>query len=561
MVRDPLRTGALLGLLLTLPLTAVMDLASAATSVRFPPFDMFEWLTRILPGGMVIFGIDALVAVLGGLGLSLRTTAKTAEQGLALAFFVAGGVVAGLMLGGWFRLARGRDPLPRSLVVAGVVGLVIADLVPASAPATGAPGSPATVAWVVALFLLWGGLFGLTWRRLGGLGKVWSEEGRQVRSDPEPPLAPGPGPEPAMFAGIQSPEVMRTSDRREFLVRIGGAAAVITVGGAGLAQLLRPTLSEAATIAQPQVLPSRVGAIVPAPGTRPEITPVKDHYRIDIDLIPPSVDGRKWNLPITGLVEKPARLTLDGFEKGAYGEPQHLFITLECISNPIGGELISTTRWTGVPLRAVLQPLGPKPAARYASVRAKDGFHEIVPLDLAMGDQRVMLTYQWDGRPLPREHGYPLRIYIPDRYGMKQPKWITSIELTDRYEPGYWVERGWSQTAQVRTTSVIDTVAVKSVYERDGKKFVPVGGIAYAGARGISRVQVKVDEGQWTDAVVGQPLSGLTWVIWRYDWPFESGSHTFAVRAFDGLGELQVEKDQPPEPAGATGIYKVKKRI
>jgi DMSO/TMAO reductase YedYZ molybdopterin-dependent catalytic subunit len=549
MVRSPRRTGALLGLLLTLPLTALMGLASAATGVRFPPFDLFEWLIRILPGRLVAFGIDALVAVLGALDLSLRTASKTAEQALALALFMAGGIVAGLLLGAWFGRGGERTWWPRSMAAAGAAGLLIGVAVPASAATAAGPAPPAAAAaWIVIAFLAWGALFGLAWRRLGERPAAAIDR-RPAFSTNRVPLE------------SRQPPVLQSSDRRRFLVQVGGAAAVVTVGGAAVARVLRPGFSGASTAGAPQPFPARVGAIVPAPGTRPELTRVEDHYRIDIDLLPPSIDGRAWDLPITGLVDRPARLTLDGFERGAYGPAQHLFVTLECISNPVGGDLIGTTRWTGVPLRAVLEPLGPKAAARYASIRSQDGFHEVVPLDLAMNDARVMLAYQWDGRPLPAAHGFPLRIYVPDRYGMKQPKWITSIELTDRNEPGYWVERGWSREARVQTTSVIDTVAVQAVYEKGGKQFVPIGGIAYAGARSVSRVQVKVDGGPWSDAAVGQPLSGLTWAIWRYDWAFEPGTHTFAVRAVDGFGQPQVEREQPPEPDGATGLFRVTKRV
>ena len=546
MVRAPIRTGALLGLLLTLPLTAVMALAAAATGVRFPPFDLFEWLTRTLPGGALAWGIASLVAVLGALGLDLRTTSKLAEQALALASFVVGGVVVGLLLGAWFGRARPRSPVARSSVVAGAVGVFIALAVPSSTPPAGAVGAAAALAWIVGAFLALGALFGLAWGRIG----------EAPLAEPEPVTAAGPVARP----GDLSPSVQATG-RRRFMVRLGGAAALVTVGGAGLAEWLSPDLTEADAAGAPQGVPSRAGAIVPAPGTRPEITPVRDFYRIDIDLFPPSIDGDDWKLPIGGLVEKPARLTLDGFRKGLYGAAQDLWITLECISNPIGGDLIGTTRWTGVPLRTVLAPLRPAASARYASIKSKDGFHESVSLDLANGDPRVMLTYAWDGRPLPQAHGYPLRIYIPDRYGMKQPKWITSIEITDRETPGFWVDRGWSHTAQVRTTSVIDTVAVRAAYEKDGRRFIPVGGIAYAGARAVSRVQVKVDDGPWVDAAVGQPLSTLTWALWRYDWPFEPGEHTFVVRAVDGFGDPQIEREQPPEPDGATGLYRVKKRV
>ncbi|NIT62244.1 MAG: molybdopterin-dependent oxidoreductase, partial [Gammaproteobacteria bacterium] len=124
---------------------------------------------------------------------------------------------------------------------------------------------------------------------------------------------------------------------------------------------------------------------------------------------------------------------------------------------------------------------------------------------------------------LPQDNGFPLRIWIPDRFGMKQPKWITEIEVSDSYVEGYWVERGWDEVARTRTRSVIDTVAVEAAREVDGQRVVPIGGIAFAGARGISSVQVRVDGGDWQEAMLRTPLSEATWVIWRLDWPFEAG--------------------------------------
>jgi DMSO/TMAO reductase YedYZ molybdopterin-dependent catalytic subunit len=128
----------------------------------------------------------------------------------------------------------------------------------------------------------------------------------------------------------------------------------------------------------------------------------------------------------------------------------HQFVTLSCISNPVGGDLTGTTRWTGVSLQRLLPDLRLAPNATHLKIRSADGFYEIVPLEVITSDKRVMLTYAWDGVPLPREHGFPLRIYLPGLYGMKQPKWIESIEATDHWEPGYWVVRGWDKVARMK---------------------------------------------------------------------------------------------------------------
>jgi len=188
-------------------------------------------------------------------------------------------------------------------------------------------------------------------------------------------------------------------------------------------------------------------------------------------------------------------------------------------------------------------------------IEAADGFYESVTMSDLM-DDRTMFAYEMNGAPLPHENGYPLRIIIPHRYGMKQPKWIVNMEVLDQEGRGYWVERGWSEEAFVRTTSVIDNVATRAADEEAGT--VPVGGIAYAGANGISKVEVQVDEESWVAAELRDPaLSPLTWVQWRYDWPRETGRHKFKVRATDGLGELQIPEANPVRPDGATGIHEV----
>jgi hypothetical protein len=206
-----------------------------------------------------------------------------------------------------------------------------------------------------------------------------------------------------------------------------------------------------------------------------------------------------------------------------------------------------------VPFKDILAEAGLKPSVKEIAITSVDGFYESVPLNEAM-DDRTLLVYEMNGAPLPTAHGFPLRIYIPNHYGMKQPKWISRMEAIDKEGPGYWVDRGWSPTAIVQTTSVIDNVAVD---QKDAQsKTVPVGGIAYAGARGISKVEVQVDNGSWETAELRTPpLGPLTWVQWRYDWNATPGRHDIKVRAYDGQGQLQITDNNPTYPDGATGIY------
>jgi hypothetical protein len=288
--------------------------------------------------------------------------------------------------------------------------------------------------------------------------------------------------------------------------------------------------------------------VEPAPDTRLELTPNEDFYRIDINTRPVVIDGESWALEVDGLFDNARPLTLEDLM--AYS-PVTQAITLSCISNRVGGDLIGTSNWTGARLRDVLKDLGLRAEAKELFVEGADGFHESVAMEDLM-DPRTLLVYGMNGETLPVKHGFPLRIYIPNRYGMKQPKWITRIEAIDEEGPGYWVSRGWSAEARPQIVSVIDTVAVEEAV--DGE--IPLGGIAWAGDRGIQKVEVQVDDGEWLEATLRTPpLSSLTWVQWRYDWPMVSGPHRFRVRATDGTGELQIEEVQGVRPNGATGYH------
>jgi DMSO/TMAO reductase YedYZ molybdopterin-dependent catalytic subunit len=252
-------------------------------------------------------------------------------------------------------------------------------------------------------------------------------------------------------------------------------------------------------------------------------------------------------LEIGGLVDNPLTLTLNDIRS----RPSiSQYITLSCISNRIGGDLISTALWTGIRLRDLLNEVGLQSEARGLYIEAADGFFETVVMEDMM-DDRTLLVYEMNGQPLPREHGFPLRIYIPNHFGMKQPKWIVRMEAVADEPPGYWVERGWSQTAIMRTTSVIDAVRVEAA----GEGRTAMGGIAHAGDRGISKVEVQVDDGPWQEAELRvPPLSPLTWVQWRFEGSLPAGDHVAKVRAYDGDGKLQVLEENPPHPDGATGV-------
>jgi DMSO/TMAO reductase YedYZ molybdopterin-dependent catalytic subunit len=538
-----LLAGALVGVMLTAALIAVLYAAWRTAGLPFVPFDVFDWLTRVLPGRLIAFGIGSMVALIRALNLGpTSVVAKAVEQAMGIAGLFLTGIVAGAILFVVLRAMRGRYAWVLGLLLGLVVGVPVL-LISYYAGQTASVAPAAGVLWILFAFLAWGAAFAWAYRSLRPAG------------------VPAVAGEPAAAAQASVERV----NRRQFLVRLGGATAVITVAGAAVG-VLSQNLRRRRMVGPPaerwsatHALPNAGAPVKPAPGTRPEYTPLDRHYRIDINTIPPAVEENQWALKVTGLVEKPLTLTLDRLRRY---EPMHQFITLACISNPVGGDLVGTTRWTGVSLQRLLPDLGLQPTATHLKIRSVDGFYEIVPLDIVRSDERVMLVYAWDGVPLLREHGFPLRIYIPDVYGMKQPKWIESIEATDRWEPGYWVVRGWDRVARMKATSVIDTVAVNmTIIDRSREVLVPIGGIARAGARGISKVELQVDDGPWREAMLRTPLSHLTWVIWRYDWPFRSGEHTFTVRCYDGNGTPQITTPSPPEPSGATGLHSKRMRL
>jgi len=537
-------TGLLVGGLLTAALMGVSYLGRQAAGLPFVPYELFNWVARELPGNVVTFGIDLMIDTMLFLGISVVDAAKTAERIMALIQFLAGGAVAGAV---FFATVTWRE-----IKASPFAGLIMGALfgLPLMAVSMVISQSPVNMIlrlpYLTVLFLIWG--IALSW----ACGRSKAVEVASAR----------PAATSETAAGERSVEKI---GRRRFLIRLGATTATITVASGGLGavlaaaerrrqeEMLADTDAHESEGPDGAPFPNANDPVVPVPGTRPEYTPLKDHYKVFLQTEPTVINGATWVLPITGMVDNPLMLTVDDFRNNY--EERHQYVTLTCISGRVGTGLISTTRWTGAGVQDVLADAGVQDGARYLFISSGDGFYETVDLDLIAEDERIMFCYAWDGNPLPEDHGFPLRIWIPDRYGMKQPKWITAIEVTDEYRDGYWVERNWDKVARVKATSVIDTVAVDHVSERGGQRFVPIGGIAYAGARGISRVEVRVDGGQWQEAQLRAPLSETTWVIWRYEWPFAAGDHTFEVRCAEGDGTPQIEESSDARPDGSTGIH------
>jgi len=534
-------TGLLWGALFTIALLAVFFAGYSVAALSFPPFEVFDWMARVLPGDVITFGIDTMVILITAFGLPTSETAKVAEQIMGIGLTIGIGAVAAMIFFFVMNVTQKKRnefvpglTLGLSLAIPFILfGLAVPSSLTATEPIRG-------IIWIGGAFVLWGLALSYLWNNL-------------------------------TFASVSATDKTVSAealDRRSFLVRVGAGTATIFVVGAGVGALMRRTTTEAVNtlpaasvdpsatqaVVNAEPLPNAGDPVVAAPGTRPEITPIDNHYRIDINSVPPTVEEVGYVLPILNAMngnELVAEMTLDEIRSMPATDA---YITMSCISNRLGGDLISTTRWTGVSMQYFLEQVGVPEGATHLRITSADGFDEVVALDIIAEDERVMLAYAWDGEPLRQRHGFPLRIHIPNRFGMKQPKWITQMEFLNADQDGYWVRRGWSKDALVRATSVIDTVAVNDHMEIDGRTLIPVGGIAWASVRGISRVEVRVDGGEWQEAQLRSPVSDRTWTIWRYDWEFSEGSHQFEVRCQEGDGTPQVEAVNPVRPDGATGI-------
>jgi DMSO/TMAO reductase YedYZ molybdopterin-dependent catalytic subunit len=570
--------GALVGGLTSLPLIALSYLGNRLAGLPFIPFDVFDWLARVLPGRVIIATIENMVTVIRALNLGATdTVAKRVEGGLGVLFFigvcVVAGAVAALVIERMPRPYETRDGRDAALTVGSATGLILLLALTVIEMDLSGVGGLQSMWEPALLLLLWGSALGMALRVVlparAGADAAQSVAPVEPVGENVAPVVP-----PVEVAPTRTEPAM---NRRAFLLRLAAGSTGLAVVAGGVAELFAaeqgpgvaaagpaasgaedgapvgsatPTVAAAGAAAPVALPPTPAGRIAPAPGTRPELTDNADFYRIDIDLYPQIIDASTWQVEVSGLFDKPRNLTLADLQ--AFSAVTQA-ITLSCISNPVGGDLISTSDWTGARLVDVLKSLGIKPEAKQLYIKASDGFYESVTTQ-DMQDPRTLLVYAMNGVPLPRAHGFPLRIYIPNHYGMKQPKWITSIEAIDHEGAGYWVDRGWSATARPQIVSVIDTVAKTA--EANGK--VPIGGIAWAGDRGIRKVEVQVDDGPWTAAQLRTPpLSKLTWVQWRYDWPVVPGRHTFTVRATDGTGTLQTAATADTFPDGATGYHSI----
>jgi DMSO/TMAO reductase YedYZ molybdopterin-dependent catalytic subunit len=373
------------------------------------------------------------------------------------------------------------------------------------------------------------------------------------------PSAPSPSRKDARKRRAE-PDVL---DRRKFLV--GGMYAAIFAGVTGVAgqYFVRRSAASASRSAVRIPAPSSpvpavpAGAGVDVAGVSPFITPNNRFYKVDTTLLTPAVNADGWQLRIHGMVDK--EVTLDYAQLVALPLVER-DVTLTCVSNEVGGSYVGNARWVGALLKPILEQAGIDPAADQLVSRSADGFTAGSPTATVMDGRDSMLAVSMNGEPLPLAHGFPVRMIVPGLYGyVSATKWLVDLELTTfaAYD-AYWIKRGWSQQGPIKTESRIDTPG-SGAQVSAGQ--VAVAGVAWAQHRGISRVEVSVDQGAWQPAELGTQDTIDTWRQWVYRWNATSGQHTLQVRATDNTGETQTADLAPPAPNGATGYHTIEVNV
>ena len=292
-------------------------------------------------------------------------------------------------------------------------------------------------------------------------------------------------------------------------------------------------------------------------GLSAELTQVGKFYVVSKNIFDPAIDAKAWTLAVKGEVERPYSLTLDELRQLPAVTKPH---TLMCISNEIGGDLISNAIWKGVPLKIILERAGIRPGATKLVLRGRDGYSDSFPLRAALLDGTI-LAYEMNGKPLERQHGFPARVLVMGIYGIKNVKWLAELEVVDYDYKGYWQRRGWTDTGSYKTFSRIDVPTPGAALKRGER--IWIAGVAFAGDRGIKVVEVSVDGGQaWQPARVKPAMGDHTWVLWAFEWtPVASGMATLKVRAVDGTGAVQPAGPKPPLPDGVEGLHSISVKV
>ena len=334
--------------------------------------------------------------------------------------------------------------------------------------------------------------------------------------------------------------------RRTFLSGVGA----LVVGGAGYE--LSRLLPGSAPVANSNLSTVRLTTEAVMP---PFITPTEQFFRIDtaFDAIP-KIDASAWALRIHGMVDKEITLTMADI--AAMPQVEHV-ITLGCVSNSVGDDLIGTAKWGGVLLADVLRLSGVHEDAQQLVSRSQDGWTCGSPVNAVMDGRPAMLVTSMNGEPLSAKHGFPVRMVVPGLFGyVSATKWLTEMELAtwDAFD-AYWVVNGWAKEGPMLSSSRIDVPRDNSKVKNQA--LTRVGGFAWAPRSGVQTVQVRVDGGAWQDAVIGQHDTGDAWAEWSFDWAPTVGQHQLEVQCIDADSNAQDETVRPIEPSGATGLHSI----
>jgi DMSO/TMAO reductase YedYZ molybdopterin-dependent catalytic subunit len=509
-VTAPTWAGALAGTVAAGAALAFGELVAGFTaSVPSLVIAVSEWIVDRTPGELVETGIEA---------------AGTNDKPLLLAGIVVISLLVGAVLGTvGLQRARVADA---GFVVFGVFG---------GWAAARNPFSAAGWSWIVALAAAAVGI---------GVRRVLTS----VASLPPDAVPVTSSPGDAFPA------------RRAFLVLSAGAgvtAVAVSLFGRALrnartvegirSEVVLPTAAPGdATVVAPDVLDTNV------PGLSSYITPNADFYRIDTALVVPQVDPANWTLRIGGLVDTPYELSYDEILAMDLVETN---VTLSCVSNEVGGDLVGNATWLGVPLTSLLDRAGVRPEGTQIVGVSVDDFDAAFPTELAYDGRTALLAVGMNGEPLPISHGFPARLVVAGLYGyVSAVKWLSEIRLdTDDFD-GYWIPRGWSKLGPIKTQSRIDV-------PRASRPVVagttPIAGVAWSPSVGIAAVEVQVDGGPWRPCRLGDATSDETWVQWVADWEATPGRHKIAVRATDKTGAVQSADRRSPAPDGAEGHHTI----
>ena len=426
-------------------------------------------------------------------------------------------VVVGLVLGGVVGVLSKRRIEP-ALVAFGAFG-ILAAVATASNPAAGTTGP-----WLIAIVSVMAGLGAFRW-----LLNRTQASGAQPIGEPD-------------------------QSRRSFLLAssVGGFALLTAGVGRALFSSNRAAASQQSEVTvNPGTSDIPPAAAFEIDGLTPVVVPNADFYRIDTAIVVPRVDLDGWSLGFSGMVDNPYSINFDELMELPMVER---YVTLSCVSNEVGGDLVGNARWLGVPLKDLLDRAGVQAGADQLVARSVDDFTVGFPTAAAFDGREALLAVGMNGEALPLEHGFPARLVVSGLYGyVSATKWISQIELTtwDSFD-AYWVPRGWSKEAPIKTQSRIDTPGRRI---EAGEHYI--AGVAWAPNVGITRVEIEVDTGGWQAAELSEPLSGDAWVQWRLLYNFGPGSHRIRVRATDATGFTQGERQVPPAPNGAEGWHTV----